>query len=114
MRHLEGMGVEYGTGWIVDHLLGENLEPVKYDDGYLENYIDSTEGVNATVNIPLLGDVDAVEAFKRYASDTDKRCLLADLENSDAVDGQVVSFDGEDTFYNTWEVEKFIEDNLSK
>jgi hypothetical protein len=39
MRHFEGVGVEYGTEWIIDHLIETRLEPVDPDaSGYGDYY----------------------------------------------------------------------------
>ena len=36
MRHLEGVGVEYGTEWVIDHLIETRLEPVDGDELFEE------------------------------------------------------------------------------
>ncbi len=34
MRHLEGVGVEYGTEWVIEHLLNTRLTPVDGEEMY--------------------------------------------------------------------------------
>ena len=36
MRHLEGVGVEYGTEWVIDHLIETRLEPVDGEELFEE------------------------------------------------------------------------------
>ena len=36
MRHFEGVGVEYGTEWIIDHLIETKLEPVDGEEMFEE------------------------------------------------------------------------------
>ena len=36
MRHLEGVGVEYGTEWVIDHLFETRLEPVDGEELFEE------------------------------------------------------------------------------
>lgn len=36
MRHLKGVGVEYGTEWVIEHLLRTRLEPVDGDELFEE------------------------------------------------------------------------------
>ena len=36
MRHFEGVGVEYGTEWIIDHLIETRLDPVDGDEMFEE------------------------------------------------------------------------------
>lgn len=36
MRHVEGVGVEYGTGWIIEHLLKTHCTPVDGDEMFEE------------------------------------------------------------------------------
>jgi hypothetical protein len=36
MRHLSGVGVEYGTDWVIEHLIKTNCSPVEGDEMYEE------------------------------------------------------------------------------
>ena len=36
MRHFEGVGVEYGTEWVIDHLIETRLEPVDGEELFEE------------------------------------------------------------------------------
>lgn len=37
MRHLEGVGVEWGTSWVIKHILEEELTPVDTDEAFEES-----------------------------------------------------------------------------
>lgn len=37
MRHLKGIGVEYGTDWIIEHILEEELHPVDINELFEEH-----------------------------------------------------------------------------
>ena len=36
MRHLSGVGVEYGTEWIIDHIIETKLQPVDGEEMFEE------------------------------------------------------------------------------
>ncbi len=36
MRHLDGVGVEYGTDWIIEHLIKEHCTPINAEDNFEE------------------------------------------------------------------------------
>ncbi len=36
MRHLDGVGVEYGTDWIIEHLIKEHCTPINAEDEFEE------------------------------------------------------------------------------
>ena len=48
MRHLKGVGVEYGTEWVIEHLLKKHCQPVdgkeRYEDVLNECYGRATVG----------------------------------------------------------------------
>jgi hypothetical protein len=36
MRPLDGVGVEYGTEWVIEHLIKEHREPIDTEEAYEE------------------------------------------------------------------------------
>jgi hypothetical protein len=36
MRHLDGVGVEYGTDWVIEHLIREHCDPIDEEEAYEE------------------------------------------------------------------------------
>ncbi|HSV98695.1 MAG TPA: hypothetical protein VLI39_00875 [Sedimentisphaerales bacterium] len=100
MRHLDGVGVEYGTEWVIEHLIQEHCEPIdeeeayedllnecyeqidicgmKYDPGYALKTIDPVAfrcGVS-----DMLADSDTyVEADGRYYLVSDIEAMIEEL-----------------------------------
>ena len=99
MRHLEGVGVEYGTDWVIEHLIKENCTPVDAEEEF-EQMLDEC---NEPVKVGccewdagyVLKELDPV-AFRCGVSD-----MLAD-------DEQYVEIDGE--HYHICEIENMIEE----
>ncbi len=99
MRHLEGVGVEYGTDWVIEHLIKEHCSPIDADAEYEELISETCE----TVKIGLceweagyvMKELDPV-AFRCGVSD-----MLAD-------DEQFVEIDGE--HYRVCEIENMVEE----
>ena len=99
MRHLEGVGVEYGTDWVVEHLIKEHCSPVDAEEEFEELLSETCE----TVKIGsleydpgyVLRNIDPV-AFRCGVSD-----MLAD-------DEQFIEVDGE--YYRVCDVENMIEE----
>jgi len=46
MRHLPGVGVEYGYEWVIEHLLGQEVDEITEDEQaeYFKDFIDSCYG----------------------------------------------------------------------
>ena len=99
MRHLDGVGVEYGTGWVVEHLIKEHCSAVDAEEQFEELLSETCE----TVKIGsleydpgyVLRNIDPV-AFRCGVSD-----MLAD-------DEQFVEADGE--HYRVCDIENMIEE----
>ncbi len=99
MRHLDGVGVEYGTDWVIEHLIKEHCSPVDAEEQFEELLSETCE----TVKIGsleydpgyVLRNIDPV-AFRCGVSD-----MLADDEQFIEVDGQ---------YYQVCDVENMIEE----
>ena len=50
MRHLDGVGVEYGTEWIVESILEEELEAIDLDDSF-EQMIEDCYGTEVQIGV---------------------------------------------------------------
>lgn len=76
MRHVEGVGVEYGTGWIVKDIVENELKAIDVEESYeqmiYELYGDTTKVAFSTV--------DTVAALKEL-SPTDYRIGLSEHED---------------------------------
>ena len=62
MRHLDGVGVEYGTDWVIDHLITEACDPIDedeiYDDMLDECYPDVVIGCCSWTASTVLKELD--------------------------------------------------------
>ena len=99
MRHLDGVGVEYGADWVAEHLIKEHCSAVDAEEQFEELLSETCE----TVKIGsleydpgyVLRNIDPV-AFRCGVSD-----MLAD-------DEQFIEVDGE--HYRAYDVENMIEE----
>jgi len=99
MRHLDGVGVEYGTDWVIEHLIKEHCSPIDAEEQFEELLSETCE----TVKIGsleydpgyVLRNIDPV-AFRCGVSD-----MLADDEQYIEVDGQ---------YYQVYDIETMIEE----
>ena len=99
MRHLDGVGVEYGTDWVIEHLIREHCSPIDAEEQFEELLSETCE----TVKIGsleydpgyVLRNIDPV-AFRCGVSD-----MLADDEQFIEADGQ---------YYRVYDVENMIEE----
>ena len=99
MRHLAGVGVEYGTDWVIEHLIKEHCSPIDIEEQFEQLLSETCE----TVKIGsleydpgyVLRNIDPV-AFRCGVSD-----MLADDEQYIEVDGQ---------YYNICDIENMIEE----
>jgi hypothetical protein len=99
MRHLDGIGVEYGTDWVIEHLIKEHCSPIDEEEQFEELLSETCE----TVKIGsleydpgyVLRNIDPV-AFRCGVSD-----MLADDEQFIEVDGQ---------YYQVYDIENMIEE----
>ena len=99
MRHLDGVGVEYGTDWVIEHLIKEHCEAIDAEEQFEEllNETGETLKIGTLEYDPgyVLRNIDPV-AFRCGVSD-----MLAD-------DEQFVEVDGE--YYRVCDVENMIEE----
>ncbi len=104
MRHLDGVGVEYGTEWIIKEILQEELTPVDLEDAFAQS-VEDIYGSTTTVG---WGKFDTVTLLKEQDPIT-WRCALSEYESNEESDGTIVSFDNGSTYYHTQEVEELVE-----
>ena len=99
MRHLDGVGVEYGTDWVIESLIREHCDPVDGEEEYEELLSETCERVTigSLEYDPgyVLRNLDPV-AFGCGVSD-----MLAD-------DEQFIEVDGD--YYRIFDVENMIEE----
>ncbi len=106
MRQLEGVGVEWGTDWIIKHILQEELTSVDTEESFEESV---RQCYPEKVAVGWM-NLDVVSVMK----DQDPiswRCAQSDWESQEEEEGNIMSFNNGSTFYWTYDLEKLIEQN---
>lgn len=103
MRYVEGVGVEWGTEWVIEHLLKENLEPVDTEEAFADS-VREIYGESVQVAWIEVDTVDTIKAMDLVSYE------LGETEWIDAQvsDGLIVSADG-GTWYWTHDLEAFLD-----
>lgn len=104
MRELEGVGVEYGTDWVIRQILSEELEPVNVDDAF-EEMIREVYPEEITVGWLKLDTASVLKEMDPIAWDIAKQEWL-DQEQ----DEELISFDGESTYFRIQDIEELFTD----
>ena len=104
MRHLEGVGVEWGTSWVIKHVLEEELSGVDLEEAFEESVRqcypeETTVGWTKFDTVELLKSQDPVSWS----------CALSEYESQEESEGTIISFDNGSTYYWTHEVEDFLD-----
>jgi hypothetical protein len=104
MRHLDGVGVEWGTDWAIKHILKEELTAVDTE----EVFEDSIRGCYPEETVAGWMKFDTCDLMKsqdpiswRIACDE----YIDELES----DEQIISFDNGSTYYWVHDLESLIE-----
>ena len=99
MRHLDGVGVEYGTDWVVEHLIEEHCSPVDAEEQF-------EELLNETCETIKIGSLEYDPGYVlRNIDPISFRCGVADML---ADDEQFIEVNGE--HYRISDIETMIED----
>ena len=89
MRHLDGVGVEYGIDWVIEHLIEEHCSPVDAEEQFEEllNETCETIRIGSLEYEPgyVLRNIDPV-SFRCGVSD-----MLADSDEYAEIDGEYYS-----------------------
>ena len=102
MRHVEGVGVEYGTDWIISHLLKTRLEPVD-GDAMFEDLLDEC--------YPEVQVGCCTFSPSQVMKELDPICFnIGVTENLDALteDGQLYAHDGD--YYTLEDIEDLLDE----
>lgn len=105
MRMVPGVGCEYGTDWVIKHLLEEELAPADLEESFEQSirecYPEETKvGWMTFDTVSLMKDQDPVGW----------RCALVDYESQEESEGTIISFDGGSTHYFTQDIEDLLEE----
>ena len=104
MRHLEGVGVEWGTDWVIKHILQEELTAIDPD----EAFEDSIRGCYPEETVVGWLKLDTVEILK---SQDPISWRIAKDEYIDSLeqDEEIFSFDGGSNYYWKHDLESLVE-----
>ena len=94
MRHLDGVGVEWGTDWVIKHILQEELTPVDTDETFKESV---RQCYPEEVTVGWI-TVDTVEVLKSQ-DPTSWRIARDEYIDSLVKDEKIVSFDYGENHY---------------
>lgn len=98
------VGCEYGTNWIIKHILETGLDAVDLEEAFKEFmrqcYPGETKvGWMSFDTVTLMKENDPVGW----------RCALSDYESEEESEGNIISFDGGSTYFSIQSLEDFIE-----
>src|SRR5665213_1669927 len=101
MLSLREVGCEYGTSWIIEHILETECTPANLEEAFEEMvrecYSETTKVAWAEFDtVQLLKDKDPIAW----------RCALGDYESQEESEGTILSFDGGSTYYWLNDVEQ--------
>lgn len=104
MRFLPGVGCEYGTDWVISHILNDEIETADLKEAFEESvrqcYPEETKvGWMTFDTVSLVKDQDPVSW----------RCALSEFESEEESEGNIVSFDSGEKFYWRSDIEKLLE-----
>lgn len=104
MRHLEGVGVEWGNDWVIKHILQEELTVVDIDKAFEESV---RQCYPEEVTIGWI-TVDTVEVLKSK-DPTSWRIAREEYTYSLVEDEVIISFDNGSTYYWLQDLESLLE-----
>lgn len=104
MRHLDGVGCEWGTSWVIKHILEEELTPVDTEEAFEESvrqcYPEETQVGWMTL--------DTVEIMKSQ-DPTSWRIARDEYESQEEEESNILSFDNGSTYYRANDLEGLID-----
>ena len=104
MRHLEGVGVEWGTDWVIKQILSEEVTSVDTDEAFEE----SIRGCYPEETVVGWLKLDTVEILKSQ-DPISWRIARDEYVDSLEQDEEVISFDGGSNYYWKHDLETLIE-----
>jgi hypothetical protein len=103
MRSVDGVGVEYGTDWIVEHLLESNLSSVDLEQAFEESIV---ELYPQTVTVGWM-NLDTVTVMKDQ-DPVSWRMARDEWADSEESEGRLFSLDAS-SYYWTHDIESFLD-----
>lgn len=104
MRHLDGVGVEWGNEWVIKHILQEELTSVDLDEAFEESV---RQCYPEEVTVGWI-TVDTVEVLKSQ-DPTSWRIARDEYIDSLEQEEEIISFDSGTNYYWMHELESLLE-----
>lgn len=102
MRHLQGVGVEYGTEWVIEHMVKEHCEPIDTEELFEEMLDDCYEQVTlgnlSWYPSHVMKNLDPI-AFK---------CGVSEYIDGLVEDGEYYEFDGD--YYDFTDIQNMLDE----
>lgn len=101
MRLVKGVGCEYGTDWVIQHIFETELNSVDLEEAFEESirqcYPETTKvGWMQFDTVTLMKENDPIGW----------RCSLSEYESNEEADGHIISINGGSTYYRTEDIEE--------
>ena len=109
MRHLDGVGVEYGIDWVIKSLIEENITSVDTEEEF-KNSI--SECYPEEVKIGWI-TVDVASTIKELDPNS-WRIAESEWIDSEVEDENLVTFDNGSTHYRVSDIEEYLDENEPK
>lgn len=106
MRHLQGVGCEYGTDWIIKSILESELTAVDMEAAF-EDYVSQCYPEEVKVGWMTF---DAVTLMKSQ-DPISWRIAMSDWESEQLGEESIISFDGGANYYNICDIENLLAEN---
>ena len=107
MRELEGVGVEYGTNWVIIELLNEALTPVNAE----ENFTELLEDIYPEQTKVAWLNLNTVQVLKEQDPISWNIALNEHIDNL-VEEEELISFDNEN-YYHTQDIQNYIQEQES-
>ncbi len=104
MRLVDGIGVEYGTDWVIKHILETELQAVNLEESFEQMIRDCYP---ETTKVGWC-EFDTVDLLKEQ-DPVSWHCAVSDYESQEAGEGNIITFDNGSTYYNLSDVENIVE-----
>ncbi len=107
MRLVDGVGVEFGTDWVVKHLIETNLSKAETESAFEESVCESYP---ETVKVGWM-DLDTITVMKTM----DRvwwNMAHGEYVDNEVADDRLITFDNGSTYFQTSDVERFVEEQM--
>ena len=104
MRHLDGVGVEWGITWVIKNIIEEEITPANTEEAFEE----SIRGCYPETTQVGWMNFDTVELMKSQ-DPISWKIARDEYESELESDEQIISFDNDSTYYWIHDLESFVD-----